>query len=87
MENDGVKKNKAVFLDRDGTIIKLAYYEDAETIDTVSKPEQVELTPDIGEVLRYLKGLGYLLILISNQQVFYTQVDSDKTREISPDTL
>lgn len=60
-------KNKAVFFDRDGTIIKLAYYEDAETIDTVSRPEQVELTPDIGEVLRYLKGLGYLLIVVSNQ--------------------
>jgi len=60
-------KNKAVFFDRDGTIIKLAYYEDAETIDTVSRPEQVELTPDIGEVLKRLKGLGYLLIVISNQ--------------------
>jgi len=60
-------KQKAVFFDRDGTIIKLAYYEDAETIDTVSKPDQVELTPDIGEVLRYLKGLGYLLIVVSNQ--------------------
>ncbi|OGY23531.1 MAG: hypothetical protein A2Y57_01545 [Candidatus Woykebacteria bacterium RBG_13_40_7b] len=58
---------KAIFLDRDGTIIKLVYYEDAETIDTVSRPDQVELTPDIGEVLRYLKGLGYLLIVISNQ--------------------
>lgn len=58
---------KAIFLDRDGTIIKVVYNPITSLVDTVNKPEEVQLTPGIAEVLNYLKSLGYLLIIISNQ--------------------
>jgi D-glycero-D-manno-heptose 1,7-bisphosphate phosphatase len=60
-------KNKAVFLDRDGTLIKHVYNSELDSIDTVSRVEDLELIYDIPELLRKLKELGYLLIIISNQ--------------------
>lgn len=59
--------NKAIFLDRDGTLIKLSFNKETETIDTVNNPDEVTLTPDISEVLKKLKSLGYLLTIVSNQ--------------------
>ena len=58
---------KAVFLDRDGTLVKLVYNPETENIDSVGKKEDIEITYDFPEVLVKLKSLGYLLILISNQ--------------------
>lgn len=50
---------KAVFLDRDGTIIRdVGYPKD---------PKQVELLPEIIEALRKLIEFGYKLVVISNQ--------------------
>jgi len=60
-------KQKAIFLDRDGTFIKTVYHPESEIIDTVSNKDEVELTYDMPEVLKKLKGLGYLLIVVSNQ--------------------
>ena len=51
--------NKAVFLDRDGTLIVDADY--------LSDPNKVELIPDTAEPLRELRRKGYLLIIITNQ--------------------
>ncbi|GHU89451.1 D,D-heptose 1,7-bisphosphate phosphatase [Clostridia bacterium] len=51
--------NRAVFLDRDGTIIKDCHY--------LKDPAQVELLPGVAEALRELKRRGFLLILVSNQ--------------------
>lgn len=59
--------NKAVFLDRDGTLIKLIYNPEVDTIDSVGKVEDLELVYDMPEVLKKLKDLGYRLIIISNQ--------------------
>jgi len=60
-------KQKAVFFDRDGTLLELVYNQDTEVIDSPSNPGEVKLFPDIAETLRYLKSLGYLLIIVSNQ--------------------
>jgi len=49
----------ALFLDRDGTIIK--------HVDYPRDPELVELMPGAGLVLSELRSLGYLLVLVSNQ--------------------
>lgn len=50
---------KAIFLDRDGTIIHdVGYPKD---------PKQVELFPGIIEALRSLMDFGYKLVVISNQ--------------------
>lgn len=50
---------QALFLDRDGTLIKWVHY--------LSDPEQVELVDGIGGALRRAKGLGCKLFIHSNQ--------------------
>jgi histidinol-phosphate phosphatase family protein len=52
-------KRKAVFLDRDGTLIVDHGY--------IYDPEQIELLPDIIPALKTIQSAGYLLIIISNQ--------------------
>jgi D,D-heptose 1,7-bisphosphate phosphatase len=51
--------NKAIFLDRDGTIIYDKHY--------LSDPALVELLPGVADDLRLLKEEGFLLVLVSNQ--------------------
>ena len=52
---------KAVFLDRDGTIIFDKVY--------LTDPEGVELVPGAGAALRRMMDLGYILVLVSNQSL------------------
>lgn len=52
-------KNKAIFLDRDGTIIKDKGY--------LADTSQIEFIDGIPRTLKALKEKGYLLIVISNQ--------------------
>ncbi len=49
----------AVFLDRDGTLIK--------EVDYLSDPEKVELLPGVVSGLKALQEAGFLLIIITNQ--------------------
>ena len=51
--------NKAVFLDRDGTLI--------EDRDYLSQPEDVVIFPGVPEALRRLTKAGFKLIIITNQ--------------------
>lgn len=51
--------HKAVFLDRDGTIIEDPGY--------LSRPEQVRFLPGAIEGLRRMQEAGYLLVIITNQ--------------------
>lgn len=64
-----MKKNqqKALFLDRDGVLIKMHYDRRIGLIDTPLVPSQVVLVPGVIEFLKYVNEIGYLLILISNQ--------------------
>ena len=51
--------NKAIFLDRDGTInVDFGY---------VYKTQELELLPGVAEALRIFQELGYLLIVITVQ--------------------
>lgn len=52
-------KNKAVFLDRDGTIV--------EDVGYARSPEQMRLLPGAGEAIREFRRRGYLAVLITNQ--------------------
>lgn len=52
-------KNKAIFLDRDGTINKDFGY--------ISKLEQIELLSGVPEALKIFQEAGYKLIVITNQ--------------------
>jgi D-glycero-D-manno-heptose 1,7-bisphosphate phosphatase len=51
--------NKAIFLDRDDTLIEDPGY--------ISSPEQVKLLPGTAQALMQLKQMGYKLIVVSNQ--------------------
>ncbi|MHA1917758.1 MAG: D-glycero-alpha-D-manno-heptose-1,7-bisphosphate 7-phosphatase [Candidatus Ranarchaeia archaeon] len=52
-------KNKAVFLDRDGTIIELVHY--------LNKVEQVKLEKGSSESIKKLKENGFQIYVVSNQ--------------------
>jgi D,D-heptose 1,7-bisphosphate phosphatase len=54
-------KQKAVFLDRDGTINKLNGF--------ITKPEAFELIDGAAEAIRNINNAGYLAIVITNQPV------------------
>lgn len=54
-------KQKAFFLDRDGTVNKLNGF--------IKSPEDIELIPDAAEAIEKINKSGYLAILITNQPV------------------
>lgn len=60
-------KKKAIFLDRDGVVIKMYYHRDIGIIDTPLSIKQVTFMPGIFNFLHFVHRLGYLLILVSNQ--------------------
>ena len=51
--------NKAIFLDRDNTLIEDAGY--------ISNPDQVKLLDGVAEALIEFGAMGYKLIVVSNQ--------------------
>lgn len=63
--------NKAVFLDRDGTIIKDKHY--------AFLPESIEFLPGVIDGLKRLHDAGFLLIIITNQsgvaRGYFTEAD------------
>jgi len=66
--------NKAVFLDRDGTIIEEGNY--------IHHPEEVVMLAGAGEALRALREAGFLLFVVSNQsgvgRGYFTMADVEK---------
>lgn len=54
---------KAIFLDRDG-VINAKLPEDRY----VKRPAELALMPDVADALRRLRGLGYLLVIVTNQR-------------------
>ena len=61
MERAGLRrpKSRAVFLDRDGTVI--------EDVDFLTRADQLRILPQVPEALRLLKDAGFLLIVVTNQ--------------------
>ena len=56
-----IKKQKAVFLDRDGTI--------NQYVGFLTKPEQFELIPEVPAAIKLINKSGYLAIVVTNQPV------------------
>ena len=54
-------KQKAIFLDRDGTINKYVGF--------LTKPELFELLPGVAEAIKMINKSGYLVIVVTNQPV------------------
>jgi D-glycero-D-manno-heptose 1,7-bisphosphate phosphatase len=69
--------NRAVFLDRDGTLIVEKNY--------LHRPEDVELFPGAGAALQKLSAAGYKLIMVTNQsgigRGYYTLADAERVNE------
>lgn len=67
----------AVFLDRDGTIIRDFHY--------MGKPHQVELIAGVGAAIRRLNDAGLPVIVVTNQsgiaRGFFTESDYQRVRE------
>src|SRR5579862_9420789 len=53
-----LKKRPAVFLDRDGTIIK--------QVELLNKASQVKILPGSAEAIKTFNKLGYLVVIITN---------------------
>jgi D-glycero-D-manno-heptose 1,7-bisphosphate phosphatase len=77
--------NRAVFFDRDGTLI--------QEKDYLSRPEQVALIPGVGPALRGLREAGFKLFVVSNQsgvgRGLFTMADVERvharlTEELAP---
>jgi len=66
--------NKAVFLDRDGTLIEERKY--------LSRPEDVAVFPRTGVALKRLQAVGFKLFIVSNQsgvgRGYFTLADVEK---------
>ena len=56
-----INKQKAVFLDRDGTI--------NQYVGFLTKPEQFELIPEVSAAIKFINKSGYLAIVVTNQPV------------------
>jgi D,D-heptose 1,7-bisphosphate phosphatase len=56
-----INKQKAVFLDRDGTI--------NQYVGFLTKPEQFELIPEVPAAIKLINKSGYLAIVVTNQPV------------------
>ena len=69
--------NKAIFLDRDGTI--------NEEVDYLKSPDELIVFPYANEALGILKSLGFLNIVITNQsgiaRGFFTEEDLKQIHE------
>ncbi len=62
--------NKAIFLDRDGTIIEDPGY--------INHPDQVKLLDGVAEVLTTFSAMGYKLIVASNQSAVARGIVTEK---------
>jgi D-glycero-D-manno-heptose 1,7-bisphosphate phosphatase len=67
----------AVFLDRDGTIIKDYHF--------IGKPEQVELLPGVSAAIRRLNDVRWPVVVVTNQsgiaRGYFTEADYERVRE------
>jgi D-glycero-D-manno-heptose 1,7-bisphosphate phosphatase len=59
--------NRAIFLDRDGTLNALVYYADTQEYESPREAQALTLLPSIETALQSLSANGYSLFLVSNQ--------------------
>jgi len=77
------RMNRAVFLDRDGTLIVEKNY--------LHRPEEVELFPGAGAALKRLADAGFKLLVVTNQsgigRGYFTLADAERVNEKMADEL
>ena len=71
--------NRAVFLDRDGTLIAEKNY--------LHRPEDVEIFPGAGAALKRLADAGFKLFIVTNQsgigRGYFTLADAERVNDAS----
>jgi D-glycero-D-manno-heptose 1,7-bisphosphate phosphatase len=72
-----MEMNRAVFLDRDGTLIAEKNY--------LSRPEDVEIFPGVGGALKRLMAAGFKLFVVTNQsgigRGYFSLADAERVNE------
>jgi len=63
----GMKRNRAVFLDRDGVLNDLVYDEEEGRSSSPVSARELRVFPFVAEAVKELKDMGFLVIVISNQ--------------------
>jgi len=58
---------RALFLDRDGTLNEMVYDEDHGVLDSPRRPEQVRLMPGAAAFIHAGRALGYAIVIVTNQ--------------------
>jgi D-glycero-D-manno-heptose 1,7-bisphosphate phosphatase len=84
--------SRAIFLDRDGTILKEIKVENSNIeFGYVTKPEQVELIENSAKAISIARGLGYKIIIVSNQSAIargmITENELDEINRVMYDLL
>ena len=59
--------NKAVFIDRDGTLNEMVYDKTHGILDSPHNPDEVRLIPKAADFLKTIKKCGYLAVIVTNQ--------------------
>jgi len=59
--------NRAVFLDRDGVVDPLMYWDRMGRREAPHRVEDFAVFPYVAKALRLIKDLGYLVVVVSNQ--------------------
>jgi len=63
----GMKRNRAVFLDRDGVLNDLVYDGEEGRSSSPVSARDLRVFPFVAEAVKKLKDMGFLVIVISNQ--------------------
>ena len=58
---------KAIFLDRDGVVNELVYFQEQGIIDSPFTPDQFHLCPGVPQAIKRFQNAGYKIIIVSNQ--------------------
>ncbi|MBI4398622.1 MAG: HAD family hydrolase [Candidatus Omnitrophica bacterium] len=67
MKKKSLGDGKAVFLDRDGVINEILFFEDAGVLETPFHPRHFRLLPKAARAIRKLNKAGFPVFVVSNQ--------------------
>ena len=58
---------KGVFLDRDGVVNELVYYQEHSVVDSPFTAQQLKLLPGVAQAINRFHEMGFAVIIVSNQ--------------------
>ena len=61
--------SRAAFLDRDGVLNELVWFEEAGIVDSPFHEDHMRLIPGAAEAVRRFRAAGYTVVVVSNQPV------------------